>query len=449
MAKRSSEAPQSAVSMFQLALLLGLMRAAVGAQTRGRFTHGWDTSSQSTFADIRNADLWTDAQVADAVSKYRVISLEKCTGDGNGTFTEDAIYAAAVKIKRASPGTAVVFYLATDQQGAQCPTRWGAEFDKHPEWWLKDDAGTVLTPHVMDHTVAAARSWWASIPLNGTDGAGSFDGRPVSELIDGVLCDGAGWKAHAGIATARLEALEDGLFAMIAELQAKLTAANGGVAMANGISMYGGRNADPRTPTDRNVKALGFVDAIMNEHSAVFESVNAKNASLNVETVAQDLDAIERAAQLSNGSKAVFMQTWPGLYATTGFNDGTVYPPVANGGEPSPRNNGEWRDALRAHFGFAHALYLSVAQDNVWWMYAAYWYESHTGYLACPEDPDSCAAPPEWYADLDKPLGAPLGPRKLVAPYTWERKFEHASVRLDLNMPNASAVTFSTAADGA
>jgi len=231
----------------------------------------------------------------------------------------------------------------------------------------------VLTPHVMDHTVAAARSWWASIPLNGTDGAGNYDGRPVSELIDGVLCDGAGWKAHAGIATARLEALEDGLFAMIAELQAKLTAANGGVAVANGISMYGGRNADPRTPADRNVKALGFVDAIMNEHSAVFESVNAKNASLNVETVAQDLDAIERAAQLSNGSKAVFMQTWPGLYATTGFNDGTVYPPVANGGEPSPRNNSEWRDALRAHFGFAHALYLSVAQDNVWWMYAAYW----------------------------------------------------------------------------
>jgi len=27
----------------------------------------------------------------------------------------------------------------------------------------------------------------------------------------------------------------------------------------------------------------------------------------------------------------------------------------------------------------------------------------------------------------------------------WVRKFEHASVRLDLNTPNASAVTFSTA----
>ena len=232
----------------------------------------------------------------------------------------------------------------------------------------------ALTPHTLDTTVAAARSWWASIPLGGTDGAGNYDGQPVSGLIDGVLCDSGGWGNHKGIATARLEALEDGRFAMMAELQAKLTAANGGVAMANGISMYGGANADPRSPTDHNVKALGYVDGIMNEHSAVFESVNAKNASLNVETVAQDLDAIVRAAAVANGTKAVFMQTWPGLYATTGFTDGTVYPPVANGGDPSPRTYTQWREALRAHFGFAHALYLSVAAPNVWWMYAAYWY---------------------------------------------------------------------------
>ena len=290
------------------ALVLAVCCAASAAGPNSRFTHGWDTSSESTFADIRNAELWTAAQVADAVAKFRVISLEKCTGASNGTQTEDAIYAAAVQIKRASPATKVIFYLATDQQGSQCPTRWGVTFEEHPEWWLKDDSGKALTPHTLDTTVAAARSWWASIPLGGTDGAGNYDGQPVSGLIDGVLCDSGGWGNHKGIATARLEALEDGRFAMMAELQAKLTAANGGVAMANGISMYGGANADPRSPTDHNVKALGYVDGIMNEHSAVFESVNAKNASLNVETVAQDLDAIVRAAAVANGTKAVFMQ---------------------------------------------------------------------------------------------------------------------------------------------
>ena len=75
-------------------------------------------------------------------------------------------------------------------------------------------------------------------------------------------------------------------------------------------------------------------------------------------------------------------------------------------------------------------------------MYAGYWYSSNTGYIACPDAPSSCPAPPEWYPDLKKPLGAPKGPRKLVSPYVWTRDFEHASVRLDLFDRNASRVIY-------
>ena len=34
---------------------------------------------------------------------------------------------------------------------------------------------------------------------------------------------------------------------------------------------------------------------------------------------AQDLDAIIAAAKFDGGSKAVFVQTWPGMYSATGF----------------------------------------------------------------------------------------------------------------------------------
>lgn len=81
--------------------------------------------------------------------------------------------------------------------------------------------------------------------------------------------------------------------------------------------------------------------------------------------------------------------------------------------------------------------------------YRRYWYPSTTGIVACPEDPTSCPAPPEWYPDLTRSLGAPLGPRTLVSPYVWSREFEHATVHLDLNRPNASAVTFKTTAEPA
>ena len=125
--------------------------------------------------------------------------------------------------------------------------------------------------------------------------------------------------------------------------------------------------------------------------------------------------------------------------STTDFMGGTVYP---NGGEKSPRNNADWIVALRDNFGFAHAAFLTIAQPNVYWMYGGYWYDSRTGYLPCPDDPASCAHVPEWFPPLDKPLGAPLGDRKLVSPYVWIREFEHASVLLDLNARNNSKVTF-------
>ena len=152
---------------------------------------------------------------------------------------------------------------------------------------------------------------------------------------------------------------------------------------------------------------------------------------------------------MDGGSKTVFVQTWPGMYTATGFTPrgkvpAHVYPayPGCKDCEPTPQSNAEWRDALRRHFGFAQALFLSIAEPNMYWMYAGYWYSSDTGYIACPEDLTKCACPPEWHPDLKKQLGAPKGPRQLVAPYTWTREFEHASVRLDLLDRDASSVTY-------
>jgi hypothetical protein len=134
--------------------------------------------------------------------------------------------------------------------------------------------------------------------------------------------------------------------------------------------------------------------------TAVFESVSSVNASFNLDTVSQDLDAIVRASQMANGTKVVFVQTWPGLYVSTQFSPSKtgpakVYPP---GGEPTPQNNSQWRNALREHYNFAQALFLSVAEANTFWFYGGYWYSSTTGYLPCPDDLDSCPAPPEWFA---------------------------------------------------
>ena len=228
---------------------------------KNRFTHGWSTTSEATFADMRNPYLWTGAQIADAVRKYRIISLEKCTGQGNGTKTEAAVYAAAAAIKALSPDTKVIFYLATDLGGStQSCYAWADYFATRSDWWLKDDHGVVIVPHRIDTNVAAARDWWASIPLNGTDGKGNYNGKPVTELIDGVLADSGGYNNIPNVSVARLEALYDNKLLMVGELQRKLTLANNGIVIDNGITMYGPPNADPRTPDDHNLKSLDHVN---------------------------------------------------------------------------------------------------------------------------------------------------------------------------------------------
>ena len=425
--------------------LLGLLSSSIviDIPAASAWTHSWASTSASTFADFNANKILTDKEIAFVAAKYRVVSLEKCTGVASGLKTEEAIYGTAQRLKKANPAIKVIFYLATDQQGLQCYAANDA-FSANPSWWLKDDAGKVVQSNnhpVLDVTSPAGRAWYTGIPYGGVNGTGMFNGVPVSTLIDGVLSDGAGWSNYKGIAMARLKRLADAKRTMLSELQAALTKANpDAIVMANGINNYPAPNADPRDP--HNLGVLDHVSAIMNEHTAVFESVNRANASFNMARVAANLDAVEAAAAAHNGSKTVFLQTWPGLYTTTGFLDGTVFPPVANGGEPSPTNVSMWRAALREHFAFAQALFLTVAAPNIFWFYGGYWYPSTTGIVACPDDPASCPAPPEWYPDLDKDLGKPLGARKPVGPYAWEREFEHASVHLDLFRPKASKVTF-------
>jgi hypothetical protein len=86
---------------------------------------------------------------------------------------------------------------------------------------------------------------------------------------------------------------------------------------------------------------------------------------------------------------------------------------------------------------------LTVAQPNVWFTQAV-WYGDAQGFYPCPDHPDTCAMPDNFYADyFKKPLGEPRGPRKKVADYKWTREFAHATVTLDLNEPVAgSSVEF-------
>ena len=401
--------------------------------------HGWDSSHLATFCDMSIIKRLTDDQATFVAKNYRVISIEKCSGEQDGISTEEMIYSTAYQLKKLDPSLKIFFYWATDQQGLRCYDA-NDEFLNHPEWHLKDDNGNVYDPPILDFNNPNAANWWLNIPIKGTNNTQTWNNISVFDLIDGVLADSDGYSQYANFSVQSAEKFIDSKFNTIKKLQDIFTAKNDGIVMANGINMYTDAR-DPRYP-DNNVHALKYSRGIMNEHTAVFEEISSANSSINVELCKQDLDSIEKASQIENSF--VFISTWPGPYTNVDFYpkpDGTpakVYPDSMH----TPQNNDEWRAALRKYFTFNHALYLTLAQPNVYWFYGAVWYESNEGYIACPEDTNSCPAPPEWYPDLVQPLGKPLNNRTEVEPYVYTREFENCSVRLDLKDPSSSYVKY-------
>ena len=382
--------------------------------------HNWESALSSQFADFGYSAL-TDPQAQFVASHYSIVSLEKCTGPGK---TEDEVWATAEKLKAIKPSMVVMFYWAVDQQGLQCYSAY-SEYMQHSEWWLKNDAGSYVNNSggvpMLDTSNENARSWWVSVPLGGA-------GSPKQLLIDGVLADGTGSRCPQGLGAQKCSDYTNGKSEMIKQLQALFTSVNSGSVIGNGIDMYGNLPSN-----DYNLYTLSDMTGIMGEHFAVFESV-LPDGSLNATLVSEYLYAVSTAAAMN---KTVVMGTWPGLYITPFNNDG--WPSWPRNSQPNTTDG--WREALSTKHTFALAGFLTVAEVNVFMQYEG-WYNGITqGVVTCPEAPESCAAPSEWYPDLYKPLGAPLAKASRVG-NVFTRSFEHATSILNLDNPDQSSITW-------
>lgn len=335
------------------------------------------------------------------------------------------------------------FYWHTGQAGIGCYAA-NATFASHPEWWLRDDGGHIVghkdSTHPagqprIDWTNEEAAAWWVSVPLAG-EGAG--------ELIDGVLADGAGYEAIPDISEERLQQLYDAKLRMLARLQAAFDKiGRGGVVFGNGLSEY---DQDPSDPHSRRI--LNVTRGIQNEHFAAFEQVDPATGNLRKDKVSDVLDQIEWASTVNGSTKQVFCSFWAGPYTTPSFEH-TGWPAYANGVQPcgvnctASQQYAGWRSALVKYLPFNLAAFLTVAGPNTWFTQAV-WYEDHQGFFPCPEAPNTCAMPDDFYAGyLKRPLGAPKGRRQKEGAYKWTREFEKATVTLDLNQPLAgSSINF-------
>jgi hypothetical protein len=410
------------------ALLAGALLIAPASSS---WAHDFSSPRAFSFSDF-GYSLLSPAQAAFAASAYAIVSVEKCTGRAAGLYTEDGIYANAAALKAANPRVKVLFYIHTDFERLDC-YRAHAEYMRHPEWHVTDDAGNLVNSSigvpVPNFTIPAARAFFANLALNGT-------GAPAAALIDGVLADGTGsWPAilcgGGAVGPARCAALVAGKSAAVRAAQDVLTAANGGVVIQNGIFMYDGLPSG-----DLNLYTLPDAAGIMGEHFAVFESIVPARAGApwryDAPRIAAFMGAVAAAAALN---KTVVVAAWPGPYVGPFSANG--WPAWASG--DAPNTTAGWKLALAARREFALAGFLMMVERTVFLQYMG-WYTASMGALYCGAS-TACAAPEPWYRDAEMAIGAPLAPAVRVN-NTWTRAFEHAAAVFNLDDPAASSVTF-------
>jgi hypothetical protein len=386
------------------------------------FTHGWDTALSSQFIDF-GYELLSTEQANFVASHYSIVSLEKCTGRPS---TEKGIWVTAAQLKAINPAIKVLFYLHTDLVSLECYDAF-KEFMSRPEWWLRNDAGQPVNNSatsnipVLDFTNAAARAWWVSIPLNGTNPSAT-----LRQNIDGVFADGTGFLRCPGISVARCAALHESKRDMIREMQALLNATNGGLVFQN-------------PPKDFELlRELGDAGAIMGEHFAAFEQVaktGDKSFRYDATKIAAYMAAVARAAA---ANKTVVVATWPGPLSTPFTPNG--FPSWVDGTQPT--TIGGWKEPMAEFHAFALAGFLTMVEENVWMQYQVWYNGVSQGAISCGAS-TTCAAPAVWYPDLYKPLGRPLGPA-IRSGNKWTRLFENAISVFDLDNPrrNGTNVTF-------
>ena len=314
----------------------------------------------------------------------------------------------------------------------------------HPEFWLHDDFGNVInfsSVPIIDHANAAARTWFANLPLQNLSRA---DG---ALLVDGIFVDGTSFRnGYPNVSAARYaQSLFPGKMKMMQEAQSTYRDLNGGNVWGNPLLEYGDiTGSHPTGPsTDWNT-TLYFYDAAFDEMFGSFGTLNANpnDGQWNATKMAFCFEAIQNA---TDAGKGVIVHAFPGP-ANPPFsgvpNISSAFP-AWDGPVPRPSTVAGLQAASQAMLVQSLAPYLIVASETTFFSYA-WFYDWETGYGACPDAPAHCSAPPAWYPEFSKPLGKPLGKAQRKGT-VWTREFEGASVYVDLADRALSAVTWRAA----
>jgi hypothetical protein len=385
------------------------------------------------------SDPWWVPVIANAYAHIQLGDFEGSQQyNGTGTYTPVLVAAA---LKAVNPRIKTQLYAASDR-GDLSPLG-TAEINQNPAWWLRDDFGNVVwfrdpTPTqpghpVLDPSVPGVRSWFLDFRL-------AYFGSKAASLFDGMLIDAGGYSVWKNISDTRNRALFAAKVSMLAEIQANLTQLNNGLLVINGgLELKG--NADPSFPDVSwrdNVGAIGAGGFVEWFGAFYFDG---DDGNWNATILGNAIEIIQNA---SVAGYPVILKSNPGPGEATfekrfGNDEKHNYFTVTAwvGNDPIPLTAEGCREAMSHRLTETLALFLIVAEPNVFFSYA-WFYGMEDGYIPCPSQIE-CGMPTAWYPEFSRPLGPPAGPAKKSGT-VYTRSFTHADVYVDVASRIASRI---------
>ncbi|MEQ8556543.1 MAG: putative glycoside hydrolase [Cyclobacteriaceae bacterium] len=328
--------------------------------------------------------LMTKEEAQFVASKSNFICLEKAHASKQFGNTEEGIEMEARQLKKYNPEMKVIFYWNTFLDYSMFEAH--ETYQKHPEWWLKTKDGSLdlkngrLKRYDLSHP--EVRDWWTDVAQKA--------------VIEGS-CDGVFMDAFPQIKSERnrklwgdekYEAIQQGLLDIIDETRSKIG--------EDKLIVYNGIRSTPQMVIGDEHQET--TDAVMIEHFGHFNSASK-------ESMLQDIKAMEKAGK---SGKIVVFKGWPGF---AWIDKEAMAKPLE-----------KKIKIARENIEFPLAAFLVGAQEHCYFIYN-WGYRMEMGCL-------------EWYPELDKKLGKPLGD---ATQSDWElsRDFEYASVWVNLDTREA------------
>ncbi|MFC7338780.1 putative glycoside hydrolase [Haloferula chungangensis] len=373
--------------MFLAACLLGcLSGGAVASEGMPEFS--WNTIPR--YMHVRKMTAFTPEEV-NYLAKFPLITLEKTTGMRDSGSVEAGSLKAAEAVKAVNPDAKILYYRnIIVHYGGYAADKKLKEI-KSP--FLADRSGnTKLIRNKVpayDLSNNALQKWWLE------------NAREVcaSKAIDGLFIDGNIKALEKGylrsqIGAEKRDEVTEGYHFMMKQLPSVME--ENDLLVANVIRAR------------FNDSGLEYLDYFDGSYIEGFE--HAVGQMSREDYVAKGIEAVQKAAR---SGKIIAFTFGTGAYADTDMDEG------------GPKSKGK-RASLQDRLTYTMAIFLVCAEKHSYFMLSdGYGVDKTEGRLWMNDAPE-----------YSRPLGPPKGPAKRNA-YVYERSFEHADVRVDIEKETA------------